>query len=45
MNHDEIVAKAKLEGGLRTLVNMRPGNIAEGKVIEAYGFPKVEAKK
>jgi iron(III) transport system substrate-binding protein len=27
MNHDEIVAKAKKEGNLRPLVNMRPANI------------------
>jgi iron(III) transport system substrate-binding protein len=42
-NHDEIVAKAKQEGSLHALVNMRPGNIAASADAFRKKYPFINA--
>jgi iron(III) transport system substrate-binding protein len=46
-NHDEIMAKAKNEGSLRLLVNMRPGNIkaSADAFRKRYPFINIDVKE
>jgi iron(III) transport system substrate-binding protein len=46
-SHNEIIAKAKQEGGLRALVNMRPANIAASADAfrKRYPFIKLDVKE